>query len=157
MAQENLASVAFTAQEEADLQTAIASIATIVQGKLQSLTPEERQQFGRVKYEKEVWIDKVKLQMDQNPSMIPTYLDKKEFDRDYDAHKILNGVITKLEQEFQKMVDTNLLLGYDLDTSALMFYRAIKTAANDNALGAKTVYEDLKQQFPGRKKPAPKP
>lgn len=53
--------------------------------------------------------------------MIPTYLDKKEFDRDYEAHKILNGVITKLEQEFQKMVDTNLLLGYDLDTSALMF------------------------------------
>lgn len=50
MAQENLASVVFTAQEEADLQTAIASIATIVQGKLQFYprrTPTVRQ--GKMK------------------------------------------------------------------------------------------------------------
>ena len=152
MAQENTISVSFTEAELTQLKNAIADIASVLQGKAKSLTPSERQTFGRVKYEKEIWIDKVKNQMDGNADKIPSYIDKAEFDRDYTAHKQLNEVLTLLEQQLNLVQDTNLLLGYDLDVCALMFYRAIKVAATNNDPGARTIYEALKVQFPGNKK-----
>lgn len=152
MAQENTISVSFTEAELTQLKNAIADIASVLQGKAISLTPSERQTFGRVKYEKEIWIDKVKNQMDGNADKIPSYIDKAEFDRDYTAHKQLNEVLTLLEQQLNLVQDTNLLLGYDLDVCALMFYRAIKVAATNNDPGARTIYEALKVQFPGNKK-----
>lgn len=90
--------------------------------------------------------------MDGNADKIPSYIDKAEFDRDYTAHKQLNEVLTLLEQQLNLVQDTNLLLGYDLDVCALMFYRAIKVAATNNDPGARTIYEALKVQFPGNKK-----
>lgn len=152
MAQENTITVSFTEAEITKMKNAIADIATVLQGKAKSLTPNERKTFGRVKYEKEVWIDKVKNQMDGNADKIPAYIDKAEFDRDYTAHKQLNEVLTLLEQQLHLVQDTNLLLGYDLDVCSLMFYRAIKVAATNNDPGARTIYEALKVQFPGNKK-----
>lgn len=151
MAQENTLSISFTQEEILKVKNAISDIATVLNGKAKSLTPAERQTFGRVKYEKEVWIDKVKMHMDTNPTKIPAYVDKEEFDLDYTAHKQLNELITLLEQQLQLMQDTNLLLGYDLDGAALTFYRAIKVAAANNDPGSGSIYVDLKQQYPGSK------
>jgi hypothetical protein len=149
MAQENAISIVFSATEKEQLITALNTIANILKDKCKSLTPKERIQYGRVKYEKEVWIDKVKQHISQNPEKVPNYIDVPEFMQDYEAHKLLNELLTIIETQHHLMSDTNLLLGYDLDVNALMFYRSIKTSAQNNDQGARTIYEDLKQQFPG--------
>lgn len=110
MAQDNNISVSFTEEDIQAVRDAIATIAGVLKGKAISLTPQERKQYGRVKYEKEVWIDKVKIQMDNNPNLIPEYISKAEFDKDYLAHKQLNELITLLEQQLNLMQDTNMLL-----------------------------------------------
>ena len=150
MAQENTISVSLSSEEQEVINSAMSQIANVLKDKAVSLQPQDRQYYGRVKYEKEVWIDKVKNHMDNNPDKIPSYIDKAEFDKDYDAHKILNPMIANMEQQLNLMQDTNLLLGYDLDNCALMFYRAIKVAATNNDAGARTIHDDLKQQFPGK-------
>ena len=152
MPQENLISVDFSDQEIRTLKDAVAMIVNTLRGKTISLTPQQRNQYGRVKYEKEIWIDKVKMQMDANPDHIPSYIDKMEFERDYKAHKVLNELITLLEQPLNQLMDTNLLLGYDLDMNSLMFYRSIKVSAQNNAVGAVSIYQDLKQQYPSTRK-----
>jgi len=155
MAQENMMSVEFTTDEIKLMEDAIKTIAKImVKGR--SLTPNERKAYGRVKYEKEIWVTKVKTHMDKHPDRIPQYVDKAEYDRDYVAHSLLNIWSDLIEQQFNLMEDTNRLLGYDLDESSLMFYRDVKTATKNNAAGARTIFDDLKQQFPGSKgkKPA---
>ena len=152
MAQENQISVSFTEAEVQTVKDAITTIANVLQGKAKSLTPQQRQLYGRVKYEKEIWIDKVKNQMDTNPEKVPAYIDKTEFDADYTAHKQLNEMLIGMEQQLNLMQDTNLLLGYDLDNAALMFYRTIKVAATNNDPCARTIYDDLKVQFPGGRK-----
>lgn len=78
MPQENLISVDFSDQEIRTLKDAVAMIVNTLRGKTISLTPQQRKQYGRVKYEKEIWIDKVKMQMDANPDHIPSYIDKME-------------------------------------------------------------------------------
>jgi hypothetical protein len=92
------------------------------------------------------------MQMDANPDHIPSYIDKMEFERDYKAHKVLNELITLLEQPLNQLMDINLLLGYDLDMNSLMFYRSIKVSAQNNAVGAVSIYQDLKQQYPSTRK-----
>ncbi|WKS95478.1 hypothetical protein [Riemerella columbina] len=157
MSNENTISVSFSPEEINQVKTAISTIAGVLSGKVKSLTPTQRKGFGRVKYEKEVWIDRVKLQMDANPSKIPTYVDKTEFDQDYTAHKQLNELINLLDQQLQLMKDTNMLLGYDLDGTALMFYRAMKVAATNNDPGAGSIFADLKQQYPASRSRKPTP
>lgn len=152
MPQENLISVDFSDQEIRTLKDAVSMIVNTLRGKTISLTPQQRRQYGRVKYEKEIWIDKVKMHMDANPDHIPSYIDKMEFERDYKAHKVLNELITLLEQPLNQLMDTNLLLGYDLDMNSLMFYRSIKVSAQNNAVGAVSIYQDLKQQYPSARK-----
>jgi len=146
MAQENMISVVFTDADITKAEAALKALAEVmVKGK--SLTPKERQNYGRVKYEKEVWVSKVKIHMDNNPDRIPNYIDKAEYDRDFEAHTLLNKWAGLMEQQLNVMEDTNRLLGFDLDQSSLMFYRDIKIAAKNNAPGARTIFEDLKQQF----------
>jgi hypothetical protein len=48
--------------------------------------------------------------------------------------------------------DTNRLLGSDLYSNSLAYYRNLREAAKVNAVGASAKYSDLKQQFPGKKK-----
>ena len=39
--------------------------------------------------------------------------------------------------------------GHEAYESALAFYNAVKVAARNNVPGAKVIYEDLSQRFPG--------
>lgn len=155
MSAENLISISFSEAEMKTMKDAIASIAKVLEGKLSTLTPQQRQLYGRVKYEKLVWIDKLKEQIEANPSFVPAYIDKAEFDRDYAALKQLNEIIALLDPIADGISDTALLLGYDLDVNALMIHKNIRISAENNAPGAKTAYEVLKQQFPGGRKPKP--
>jgi len=151
MAQENKISVVFAAADEAALKKAVADVGKVTVGKAISLKAKDRKTFGRVKYEKVVWIDKVKELMDANAGTIPRFIDKAEFDRDYAAFKVLMPVITAMEQQLDLLKDTALLLGYDLDVSALMYYRTMRSEAENNAPGSRSIYDELKVQYPGPK------
>lgn len=154
---ENQINIQFTSEEVEKVKKAIESIAGVLKDKTRNLTPQQRQQYGRVKYEKQIWIDKVKMKMDAHPEYVPSYIDKQEFNADYTAHQQISQMLTLLQQQVDLLSDTHLLLGYDLDEAALAYYRSIKTSTINNAPGVKTIYEDLKQQFPGgaKRKPAP--
>ncbi len=93
-------------------------------GKAVNLTPKQRQQYGRVAYEMEVWIDKVFSYMQQDPASVPAYINMTEHAADMVAHRVLNPRIDRMNTILQGMRDTNLLLGYDIDHNARAYYRA---------------------------------
>lgn len=146
-----MASLDFAEEEIKIVNNALDMLEQAVGAKLLSLTPQQRQQYGRVKYEKEIFIDKAFTYMEQMKDLVPRWVDTDEFKKDYTAHKTLNQLIPKVESLLNRLQDTNLLLGYDLDTAALAFYQNIKMASKMNEPGARTTYEDMKQQFPGMK------
>jgi hypothetical protein len=47
-----------------------------------------------------------------------------------------------------------MIAGSEAYQAALVFYSAAKVAAAQDIAGAKTVYEELRTRFPGRRKPA---
>jgi hypothetical protein len=149
MALENLISVQFTDAELKQMDDAFTIIEGVLKGKAINLSAKQRQQHGRVKYEMEVWVGKAMGYADNNPSLLPNYVDKQELSADYKTHSQLNPRIDRLETILQGMLDTNLLLGTDLFNNLIAFYRSLREASKSNAPGASSIYKDLKQQFPG--------
>ena len=62
--------------------------------------------------------------------------------------KIISQISANLE-------DTLTLSGSEAYIAALIYYNAVKAAAKNSIPGAKTIYEDLSQRFPGSKRVAP--
>jgi hypothetical protein len=152
MALDNLISVVFTDEEIAQMDAALSEIENILKGKAVNLTPKQRQSYGRVAYEMEVWVDKTSDYMEQDPSLVPSYIDMAEHTKDLVAHRALNPRIARLTGILQSLEDTNRLLGSDLYNNSLAYYRNLREAAKVNAVGASAKYSDLKQQFPGGSK-----
>lgn len=151
MALTNLISILFTAAEITAISDALDVILNIIQPKAINLTPEERQAYGRVRYEFEVWINKCHGYMTANPTIVPQYIDMVEYDKDSETRESMKPMEQKLQQLYEMFDDSYVLLGHDLYVNSIAFYRAVKNAAQNNVPGATSIYEDLKQQFPGRR------
>ncbi len=147
MALENLISISFTEQELETLDTHLSGIQTVLSGKTVNLTPDQRQQYGRIANQNKLIVDKVKGHMEQHPDWIPRFLDKEEFDKDYTTRKQIEDRVQLLENLSQQLVDTKTLLDHDNYTNALSFYRMMRFLAGENEPGAKTVYNDMKVLF----------
>ncbi|MDR3309289.1 MAG: hypothetical protein LBS80_04970 [Tannerella sp.] len=149
MALDNLISVNFTAEELSIIDKALADITSVLNGKAVNLTPKQRQQHGRLAYEMEVWVDKTYSYMQQDPQLVPLFIDMAEHTADLTAHRALSPRIDRLSGLLQSMKDTNLLLGSDIMLNSHAYYRSLREAAKANAIGASSKYADLKRQFPG--------
>ena len=150
MAIDNLISISFTDSELAALDNALTAIEGIINGKFINLTPDERQQHARVGKETEDWIGKVKDYMAQNPDLVLKHIDTAEYGKDYEARKAIMPRTRRIEAIYNLFEDTNMLIGSDLYHNAITYYKGLKAGALTDAAGAKTIYADLQQRFPGR-------
>jgi hypothetical protein len=149
MALDDLISLELTSAEEGEIMHAIEIIFNIINPKAKNLTPAERQMYGKVRYEFEVWIDKCRGYMRDNPTLVPPYIDIAEFERDYAARNTMKPIEQKLQQLFEMFDDSFVLLGHDLYINCIAFYNALKVASKNNVPGSTVIFQDLKQQFPG--------
>ncbi len=147
MALENLISVSFTEEELTQLDQHLAGIKTILTGKTINLTPDQRQQYGRIANQNKLIVDKAKNYMEQHPTWVPRFLDKEEFDKDYTARQQVENRVQLLENLSQQLIDTKTLLDHDNYTNSLSFYRMVRYLAGENEPGAKPVYEDMRVLF----------
>jgi hypothetical protein len=73
------------------------------------------------------------------------------FDIDFtDAHGLW-PVRNDAQQVYEMLDDTVMASGSESYQAALVFYNAVKAAAAQDVPGAKAVYDELKQRFPGHK------
>ncbi|RZS99456.1 hypothetical protein [Aquimarina brevivitae] len=147
MALENLISINFTEEELTQLDDHLLAIRQILTGKTINLTPEQRQQYGRIANQNKLIVDKAKNYMEQHPDWVPRFVDKAEFDRDYTARQQVESRVQLLENLSTQLIDTKTLLDHDNYNNALSFYRMIRYLAGENEPGAKSVYEDMRVLF----------
>lgn len=147
MAFENLISISFTPTELQDLDAALQKIAAVLQGKTVNLTPEQRQQYGSIAEQNKLFVNKAKELMEQNPSHIPSFLDKAEFDKDYAARQQIESRLMNIAGLTEQMSDTKVLLDHDNYFNALSFYRNVKFLSQENVPGTTNIYKELRQFF----------
>ena len=118
-----------------------------------NLTPEERTQYGRIRLENAQLPIKTQQYMTQLPAVVPSYLDSTEFGNDQDSRLTLEPLMARIVSVSEMLDDTYVLLGTDVYNACVLFYRALKTAAEANVPGATSAFEDLRQHFPGGRPP----
>ena len=155
MSKRDLISAEFTAEEQEKITTALNTIREVVEGKVINLTPEERQMYGRINDKTENWIEKIHYYMNENPQMVPFYINTEEFNKDVEARNTLMPYLKKMASISESVEDTGMLLSHDIYNTALSFYRHMKLVSNQNVPGTTSIYEDLKSRFPGRPSSVP--
>jgi hypothetical protein len=150
MSLDNLISVEFTIEEQEQLDQALTTIETLMKDKVVNLTPDERQQYGKINDRTENWVVKVQEYMSQKPELVPFYIQKSEFDKDINARGVLMPALRRLASIQEGMDDTAKLISHDVFYTAIAYYRNIKLVSKQNVPGTDVIYEDLKSRFPGR-------
>ncbi len=148
----NLISITFTSEELQQLDGAIQQIEQIILGKTSNLSQEERKQFGRIAEQNKLFVNKAKSYMEEYPQHVPSFLDKAEFDRDYEARKLIESRLIRLEGITEQLSDTKILLDNDNYNNALTFYRNIRFLSGENVPGTTNIVNDLSQFFNRTKK-----
>ncbi len=150
----NLISVTFSSEELTELDGAIQKIEQIIAGKTRNLSQEERRQFGRIAEQNKLFVNKAKTYMEQYPQYVPPFLDKEEFDRDFESRGIIERRLMRLEGVTEQLSDTKILLDNDNYSNALTFYRNIRFLSREDVPGTTNIAKDLSQFFPHSKKKA---
>ena len=117
-----------------------------------SLTLEERSGVFKPGDVNIAWLGKAKDYINQSPQFMPEYMSVPESMKDLNVATNLSLVLKKMNVLVDKMQDTFTQAGYEALLSALVYYNSVKKAAENNAPGAQTIYDDLKKRFPGRPK-----
>lgn len=152
MALDNLISIEFTAEELQKIDESLTTIETVIAGKVIALQNEERSRYGRVGENTQNWISKVQGHMDSKPNLVPPFIDVTEFKNDLAARMSIMPRLARINSVTTGLEDTAILLGTDLYNAAIAYYRNVKMMTKQNVPGAKPIYEDLSQQFPGKPK-----
>lgn len=159
MALDNLISLTFSENDLATIDQALNSIATVLTGKPVNLTPDLRQQYGRIAEQNKLFVNKAKNYMEQYPQHVPGFLDKTEFDKDYAAREQIESRLQRLSSVTEQLRDTKVLLDHDNYHNSITFYRNIKFLSGENVPGTNVIYDDMKQFFmassPSASSPSP--
>ena len=152
MALDNLITIEFSAEDLQKIDDSLTAIETVIADKVIALQNEERSRYGRVGENTQNWISKINGHMNSKPEMVPPFIDTTEFGQDLAARMSIMPRVARLNAIVTGLEDTAILLGTDLYNAAIAYYGNIKIMTKQDVPGAKPIFEDLSQQFPGRPK-----
>lgn len=119
-----------------------------------TLSEEERTGGFRLGDKTEGFLKKGKTYMEQAPQFIPAYVDKAETIRDANYAEKMLILARKLRPILTEIEDMAAISGIEALSSLLSYYNTVKDASKKGVPGAKDIYDDLQQRFPGRTKMA---
>jgi hypothetical protein len=152
MKNNDLIQVVFTEEELTASNTNLDALLEFASKNSPELSSEDRVSYGSVNETNKLLVNKSKSYMEQNPDLVPSFVNMEEFNNDFKARTDLEEMIQKLDLIKRKLSDTKILLDYDNYQDTLAFYRAVRYFAGEQQQGAIPIYEDLKQFFPHGKK-----
>jgi hypothetical protein len=117
-----------------------------------NLTPEERHALPKMGDKTYPFVDKALELAQQNPNLVPPYLNVEELRRDFDLATKLRPIVSALNSLTEKLNDTQLAVGSEAYTAALQFYNSSKSAAKSNVPGTDSIVSELGKRFEGQGK-----
>jgi hypothetical protein len=137
------------------VHTKLNEIRTLLKPYAVTLTPEERRELPKMGQKSFTFVEKSYDYAIENPTLVPAYLDMQAFKIDFaDAHGLWT-VRNDAQQVYEMLDDSTMSAGSESFQASLVFYNAVKAAAAHDVPGAKAIYDELKQRFPGHKRSKP--
>ncbi|WP_131538997.1 hypothetical protein [Pedobacter nototheniae] len=146
-------SAEITAEQMATIQTQLQAIeATLTNVLIFNLTADERTAMLKMGDRNLAFVGKAIGYSQQNPSLVPSYLNVVEAEKDYKLAADLYTVYQQISHLLRSVEDSMMVAGGEAYEAALVFYNSVKGANRSNIPGTENVYNDLKQQFTRSKK-----
>ena len=144
---ENRLSITIPAADLAAAKAALQQVQTILAPYVIALTPEQRKTIPKMSDGTEPFVAKVIEYAADAPQFLPPFVDRQEFDKDWQAISGLLPLLRLCTQIEDTLSDTTMMAGSEAYVSALSYYNSVKQAAKVNAPDAKAIYEDLRKRF----------
>lgn len=148
MPNDNRVSAEITAANLTAILTKIAEIKALLPFLL-NLTKDERIQLPKLGPASLAFDEAVAQYMASAPTLIPPFVSAAEVAKDRALRLQLATIWRELSKLCEMVDDTRMLVGSEIWLAALSYYQMARQAAKRDVPGADTVYDDLKQRFPG--------
>jgi hypothetical protein len=112
-----------------------------------NLTVEERRRLHKMGDKSIAFVEKAAQYADEQPDLVPPYLDIPEFKKDLKLARQLKDLLMILEPSVEKISDTYLSAGSDAFLAARKLYSFVKTASDSGAPGSDTIAAELKKRY----------
>ena len=117
---------------------------------LVNLTAMERRKLAKMSDKTLAFDEKCAAYMTAHAELVPSYVNMTEYNKDRALRLALLDIDQQLKQVVEGVDDTMMLCASEAFTADLSFYQNVRQAAQRGVVGADTIYQDLKQRFPGR-------
>ncbi len=117
-----------------------------------NLTPEERINIPKMGDKTVAFVQKAIELAEQNPNLVPPYVNTSEMKRDFELSEVLREVLNLVGQLYEKLSDTYMAAGSEAYVAALQFYNSAKWASKSNVAGTDAIVNELSKRFAGQGK-----
>ncbi len=138
----------FSKEEKAEINTALQTLQSVLSGKVATLTPEERQQYGSINEQNKLIVNKVKDYRDNDPELSSPEVDWNEFDNDYESRSFLQSTINSLTELSRGLENAKILHDWDNYQASLVDYQYTVYRNDSGSTGFHTKVEEIRQFFP---------
>jgi len=153
MSQTNQISASLTPANKTAVTNNIAAIADNLKDVLLfNLSAQERLEFAKMGDKTIGFVEKAIDYAQQNPRLVPTFLDIEEAEKDFTLARDLYSIYQQLNTLCRSVEDALMVAGGEAYDASLIFYNSLKTAQRSNEPGIAAIYEDLQTRFPKRSK-----
>jgi hypothetical protein len=156
MAQQNQININISDTDMQEIEAALDTLITKLGPHLKNLTPEDRKELPKMGDKTVAFVDKAREYAQQNPDLVPAYLDMSLFDNDIEGVRILNSISRHLQPLVENLDDSLMLSGSEAYQTALIFYSNVKVAMKAGVPNAHAIHDDLSSRFPGGSRSANK-
>ena len=148
MAQENRSHLQFSEEKKTRVRNLMLELRAELLDDLTHLTPADRHEMPKMGEKSVSFVIRSQEQIHKNPPLVPSYVDTPAMDVDLDTVNLMRDYEQLLLPVVTAIQDTMMLAGSEAYQAALLFYRAVKGAAQARVPGAEAVYNDLSSRFP---------
>ncbi|MEQ1747826.1 MAG: hypothetical protein ABL974_00275 [Prosthecobacter sp.] len=114
-----------------------------------NLTKDERIQLPKLGAASLQFDEQCASYMASAPNLVPPFVVVAEVAKDRALRLVLADLFREAKKLCEQIDDTLLLVGSEVWMADISFYQTVKQAARRDVLGADTIYDDLKERFPG--------
>jgi len=150
MSQQDVIAVNIPEADYAEINAAIATLATKLMPHLKVLTVQDRSELPKMGDKTVAFVQKALEYGQKHRDLVPTFLDIAAMSTDVKAIQQLRNLAQGLNPITDALNDSITLSGSEAYQGALVFYSNVKNAARAKAPNAGTVYDDLSARFPSR-------
>ena len=155
MSQQNLISTEISATVTADIMEKLTAVNTALAGILLfNLTGQDRLELYKLGDKSIAFVEKSLEYASNNPTLVPSYLDLVEANKDLKLSKDLSSILKQVTTLQRAIEDTAMVAGSEAYDAALVFYASVKGASRVNVPGSESISEDLQKRYVAKSKKA---